>query len=490
MKSKTKLQSKTKERRKTGKQSTLVKTAAAALSAVLLSAALLAGCGSGSGNGGNTGNMGNTDDPGNSGNGSQSATAKYQALMVNEAAHAMPVGGGITADEWAGSDERWAWQKEREELIASGESVQDTLYPFYKKTVAAFLEDDGQSNSVYSPVNVYVALSMLAECAGGESRRQILDLLGTDDLGKLRETVNAVWLANEAETPIVTTSLANSIWMDQAVDFNEEVTKTLADSYHASSFSGELADAETNAALREWINDNTGGLLKSQTNDVEMTDDTMIALASTLYLKAAWGQAFDPDSTSKGTFYGADGGQSVDMMHQTLDGSVYYGSGFKALAMEMEDCGSMFIFLPDEGITAGSLTSNEDVYQILRDRDGWRSAESGDVKLTLPKFDVSSSMQLIEKLEALGVTDIFGGSADISPLSPEAGGYVSDILHAARVKADEEGVEAAAFTVSMVDTTALVEPQIIDFTVDRPFMFVMVGEDGTFLFTGIVNRPQ
>lgn len=38
-----------------------------------------------------------------------------------------------------------------------------------------------KENMVCSPVNVYIALSMLAETASGETRKQILDALGAED---------------------------------------------------------------------------------------------------------------------------------------------------------------------------------------------------------------------------------------------------------------------------------------------------------------------
>lgn len=39
------------------------------------------------------------------------------------------------------------------------------------------LESGNGGNFVYSPLNVYIALSMLAECTDGDSRAQILSLL-------------------------------------------------------------------------------------------------------------------------------------------------------------------------------------------------------------------------------------------------------------------------------------------------------------------------
>ncbi|MBQ1887296.1 MAG: serpin family protein, partial [Firmicutes bacterium] len=57
-----------------------------------------------------------------------------------------------------------------------------------------------------------------------------------------------------------------------------------------------------------------------------------------------------------------------------------------------------------------------------------------------------------------------------------------------RVKADEDGVEAAAYTVIMVKATSAMPEEPIEFTVDRPFIFEIISSEGLPLFTGVVNH--
>ena len=117
-----------------------------------------------------------------------------------------------------------------------------------------------------------------------------------------------------------------------------------------------------------------------------------------------------------------------------------------------------------------------------------------NINLSMPRFDVSSDLDLIGGLKELGVTDIF--DMDVSNFDPlEASTddplYVSKAQHAARVKVDEEGCEAAAYTVIMVDCGAAMPPDDeVDFVLDRPFLFAVTGESGLPLFTGVVNQPN
>ena len=54
---------------------------------------------------------------------------------------------------------------------------------------------------------------------------------------------------------------------------------------------------------------------------------------------------------------------------------------------------------------------------------------------------------------------------------------------------DEDGCTAAAFTVMSVDAMSAPPTEEVDFVLDRPFLFVLTGADGSPLFVGIVRQP-
>ena len=110
----------------------------------------------------------------------------------------------------------------------------------------------------------------------------------------------------------------------------------------------------------------------------------------------------------------------------------------------------------------------------------------------MPKLDIAPQLALIEGLMELGVTDVFASSvSDFTPMTTDAPEIcVTKATHAARVKIDEEGVEAAAFTVLEPGDTAPMPPEReIYFTLDRPFLFAISSQDGLPLFAGVVNQP-
>ena len=122
--------------------------------------------------------------------------------------------------------------------------------------------------------------------------------------------------------------------------------------------------------------------------------------------------------------------------------------------------------------------------------DEWQNQKAMNIHFYLPKFDVSSKMDLREGLKTLGVTDVFDGSlADFSPVTDLKRVCLSKANHAARVTVDEEGVTAAAYTVMEANGAMPSQEEEIEFRLDRPFLFAIMGTGNVPLFVGIVNQP-
>jgi len=113
------------------------------------------------------------------------------------------------------------------------------------------------------------------------------------------------------------------------------------------------------------------------------------------------------------------------------------------------------------------------------------------VNWSVPKFDIHASLELNDALQALGVTDAFDVSkADFSPLTEQTA-YVESVNQAARVKIDERGVEAAAYTeVEAADGDPM--PRELpeeEMDLNRPFVFVLE-QDGVPLFVGVIQTME
>ncbi len=419
------------------------------------------------------------------------------------------VGGDDKA--WEKADQAYnqaydSWSEDRAAL-RSGTNYTGLMDEFISRSTAQILAGAGEKNRIYSPLNVYMALSMLAETTGGDTRQQILDLLQADSVETLRQRAAGLWRDNYRDDGVVTSLLANSLWLRDGMTYSQDTLDTLAKDYYAASFSGPMGAEEYNQALRDWINEQTHGLLEKQAQGLEMNSDTVLALASTLYFKAGWKDEFKQDRTKTDTFHAPSGDVDADFMHQTITGSYYWGDNFTAVQLRFQQGGFMWLILPAEGCSVDELLDSGEAMEFLLapkanqyddkgnvTREGWAGQKHLDINLSIPKFDVSSDLSLVEGLKALGVTDVFDSTAsNFDPLGASTSDplYVSQVQHAARVKVDEEGCEAAAYTVISIENTAAMMPgDEVDFTLDRPFLFAVTGDSGLPLFVGNVNQPN
>ena len=394
------------------------------------------------------------------------------------------------ADFEAQYDAWWSAQRARREAAENYDP--EDLSGFFRASIPQFLSGAEGQNKAYSPLNVYFALGMLAELTGGESRQQILDLVGANSVEELRSQAKAVWNAQYQNDGATTTILASSLWLNEEVSFVPETMNLLAENYYASSYQGEMGSAEFNRALQSWLNEQTGGLLKEQAGEIELEADTILALATTVYYRAKWGAGFSESRTEEGVFHSPQGDVTAEFMHSRSTTNYYWGENFSAVGKSLENSGSMWFLLPDEGVSPEELLRDGQAMDFLLSPGEWENSKYLFVNLALPKFDITSQTDLREGLAALGVTDVMDPeSSDFTPMTTEAEGiFLSQAQHDVRVAIDEEGVTAAAYTVMAAAGAGEPPEEEVDFVLDRPFLFVLTSSDGLPLFVGVVNQPN
>lgn len=383
-----------------------------------------------------------------------------------------------------------AWSEDQKALHNQPDGYADSLQACWDRLVPALLSGNGGSNAACSPLNIYMALAMLAECTDGNTRQQILELLNADSIYASRLQAGQVWKAHYNHDGLSKSILGSSLWLEEGYGFDQNTVDLLAENYYASVFQGDLGTPELNEALHAWLDEQTGGLLQDQVQNVNFDPMTVLALATTIDYQVQWRDfEFSEKKNTQDLFHGANGDTEETFMHRVLDyGPYYWSKHFGAVSLPLEDGSQMWLILPDEGVSPAEIA--QEAMAFLADPNK-KDQKQLRVNLSLPKFDVCAQQDLSAMLQQLGITDVFDGSkADFSPILPtDDGGYVSAVNHAARVAVDEKGVTAAAFTVIMRCGAAMPPEEEMDFTLDRPFLFCVESRDGLPLFAGIVSEP-
>ncbi|MBR6922033.1 MAG: hypothetical protein IKH51_07545 [Clostridia bacterium] len=350
------------------------------------------------------------------------------------------------------------------------------LAPVYDKIYKLLL--DREQNSVVSPLNVYTALSLLAECTGGESRAEILSALGAGSIEQLRDTAKTLWKFNNKNKSHWIFTQANSVWLGNSLQVNDNCAETLKKEHYASVFSGDFSDQNYVNCFKQWLSDQTNGLLDESIKNIRtVSEKTGAILASTVYYKACWSDTFDDAETGKFN------GKECVFNRKTTIADIYKGNGFTAYAEKLGDGSYMWFFLPDDGVTTEQVLISGIVSYVNGEKESGRYS----VTFRMPDFDVSYDSNINGVLSKLGINKCSTTEADFSPLTDNDGVYLGEVRHAARIKADKNGVEGAAYTSVTLPLTPENLPPEYDFTLDRPFVF-MVSFQGTPTFIGVVNE--
>ena len=119
----------------------------------------------------------------------------------------------MDAQKFMESDAHWDWWDSYRELTAKSAELQSGMDAYYQNLMKQMLVSEDE-NTVCSPINLYIAFAMLAETSDGNTRQQILDMLGAQDMDTLRKNVSSLWKSNYADTPALKSVLANSLWLD------------------------------------------------------------------------------------------------------------------------------------------------------------------------------------------------------------------------------------------------------------------------------------
>lgn len=365
----------------------------------------------------------------------------------------------------------------------------------------AALSDETTGNLVFSPASIAIALTMVRAGAVGTTGTEIDDVLHIEDPTTIHRAMNALSRALEArsgtfdvagETREVTLSIANSLWGQAGLAFEQPFLDTLAAEYDAGLRVTDFrADPEgSRSTINEWVSDETRERIPDLLPQGSITSDTRLTLVNAVYLKAPWSTQFSEEATVDRPFTRLDGSTvEVPMMAARLTAPHAAGDGWQAV--ELDYAGNelaMVLVVPD----TGSLSEVEGALADGLLDDVIAALGSTEVELQLPRWDIETSAELADLLTEMGMPTAFTDAADFSGISREAALAISAVVHQANITVDENGTEAAAATAVIVGETSAPDPtDVVELHVDRPFLFALRDTTtGAITFLGRVADPS
>lgn len=350
----------------------------------------------------------------------------------------------------------------------------------FKKTVTK------DTNSLVSPVSVYLALGMTANGAGGNTLKQFENVLGGGlSINELNR--NYYNITNKLESiKDGKLQIANSIWYrNQNLKVEKSFLQKNADYFGAGAFALDFRKKDTADKINNWVKNNTGGKIDKMVDQID--DSTMMYLINTLYFEADWQSAYH--DSKDGDFHALEGTVSASYMRSAEQ----YIHDEKADGMVKPFKDDRFAFaaiLPKTGTNLDDYISQMtgDSFLKLLNSAGDERAEC-----SLPKFKYEYKVDLNSPLKELGLTDAFDSNlADFKQMgsTPQGNLFISSVLHKTFIAVDETGAKAGAATkVEMTATSGMPTEKKIVF--DRSFVYAIIDTQTKLpIFIGTVNNPS
>ena len=381
--------------------------------------------------------------------------------------------------------------------ISFADSLSEFAFSFYD-------ELDKSGNICLSPFSVSATLLLLMMGTSGSSKTQLRSALfkkevPTCDLNHKYKTLQGDLISKTRDIPEMQLSIANQFGVArQHVHRLRYNFRRDARNYYRC-YVGLMdfgCEPYTRKKINEWIERRTGRKIKNMIPDGLLNKFTFMVLTNVIYFKGQWKSKFDAKLTRDRDFWVNNATKtSVSMMYQKSTVMVTDDNEFNCKVVELPYKGdnfSMIVILPNE---IDGLSSLE---QRLTFKDFNRLINKlykFETEIVLPKFNITSNIDLKTVLSNLGVSDIFNPTmADFShmvkPNDQYRELYVSDAIHKAVVEVNEEGSEATAAT-NFVISFRSASPPTFKFTADHPFLFFIRDiSSGTILFLGRYVNPS
>nr|XP_028588153.1 antithrombin-III [Podarcis muralis] len=369
---------------------------------------------------------------------------------------------------------------------------------FYKKLTSSRNADE---NIFLSPLSISTAFAMTKLGACGNTLQQLMEVFQFDTISeKTSDQIHFFFaklncrLYKKANKSSELVS-ANRLFGEKSFSFNETYQNVSEVVYGAKLWPLNFKEKPelSRALINDWVANKTEMLIKNVIPEGGIDALTVLVLVNTIYFKGHWKSKFELENTNVEPFYRTGSGRCpVPTMYQEATFKHASIASSKVQVLELPYKGddiTMVLILPfaqtplaevEQGLTAEKL-------------EGWLNAlREVSISVHLPRFRVEDSFSLKEKLQQMGLTDLFrpedanlpgiisGARRDV---------FVSEAFHKASLEVNEEGSEAAASTAVMIAGRSFPLNKLV-FNANRPFM-VLIREVAinAILFLGRVANP-
>lgn len=295
-----------------------------------------------------------------------------------------------------------------EVLAAEYVSDYNRIFGEFTAETSSKLLNDEMSNSCYSPASLFAALALTAECTEGETRAELLNVLGVESMEQLEEMyaqmLGDIWINTEVNTSRIT--LANSLWINKRflTEDSDGIMQLCEEKLTCELFSCDDIEADE---VNKWVGEKTNGMIKKLLSDEEACD---LALINTLYYSSKWGSKFSVGE--KEDFRLNDGSLvKADYISNICENMSYKECSEFTIANVAMKKGNMIFVMPVEDEELAELLKEDNLNQILALVKSDKM-DKATVNINIPIFECEDSYgeEIKDLLKDMGVESLFKNS--------------------------------------------------------------------------------
>ena len=346
-------------------------------------------------------------------------------------------------------------------------------------------------NSAVSPASMAIAMAMVANGDSGESRDDVLRILGFDpataDIAQLNEYCRIMLTELPKLDGRTVCRFANSFWHNPDLKVLKTFSDALGNVYASDDIAVDPNGEKGMRCINRWVDNYTNGMISEFLKGP--LNGTDIFLVNATYFKGMWATEFNGEESREGDFRNLGGSRSkATFMH--ADRRMSYAKTDRVEAISLPFGSGNFEFvamLPTHENGFAEFLRSVTYGEFKELTEQMHSGQPAHVLLSLPKFQTEMNDDMSGVMQNLGLGDAFirGFNAMIERQDT----YINRILQAVNIKVDEQGVEAAAATaIGMVTSPGPDPSETIEMNFNRPFLYVIrETSTGTILFMGKVT---
>uniref|UniRef100_A0A8C2X626 Serpin peptidase inhibitor, clade C (antithrombin), member 1 n=1 Tax=Cyclopterus lumpus TaxID=8103 RepID=A0A8C2X626_CYCLU len=343
-----------------------------------------------------------------------------------------------------------------------------------------------EDNIFMSPISISTAFAMTKLGACNQTLQQIMEVFQFDTIKeKTSDQVHfffaklncRLYRKKDETTELIS---ANRLFGDKSLVFNE-------------TYQNIKNPEKARVTINNWISNKTENLIQDTLPEGALDSNTILVLVNTIYFKGQWKNKFDKDNVYNSDFHVSRSLTcSVNMMYQETRFRYRNFPNDQVQLLEMPYRGddiTMVIILPNKGTALSQVEERLDLNNLTSWLDEMKETT---VSVHVPRFRVEDGFSVKEKLQDMGLTDLFSSERASLPGMLEDGSeglHISDAFHKAFLEVNEEGSEAAAATaVVAVGRSFNLNREV--FLANRPFLLLIRESTiNTLLFTARVANP-